>query len=362
MKKFYEASKALITRKLVIRFDAVEFAYTNLSYAKIFNWLIAELSYALKLKRVLAYPTHLQIEPTNECNLRCPVCFITNNINKLKKGSMSFDNFKQIIDELGKYLLFLHFWGWGEPFLNSDFCRMIKYAKSKGIKIITSTNGHFFTDENQIDKLLDSDLDVLILALDGIDKETYEKYREKGDFDKVVTGLRKVVKMKEKRNKSLPLINLRTLVTVDNEDQIPKIKALAEEIGVDLFSIKTAALNCGDEVQLRRRIPKNPEYCREQFDAEGNPVRKINKCKRLWNHPFILQDGSMIRCDYNTTQLIIHGNVFDNGQGVKKIWFGDSMRNARKEFIEKRVLCNTCIRNYTDADKNVSHIYNIKNI
>jgi len=273
---------------------------------------------------------------------------------------MSFDNFKGLIDEIGDYLLFLHFWGWGEPFLNSDFCRMIKYAKSKGIKIITSTNGHFFTDETKIDDLLDSDLDVLVFALDGTDKETYEKYRAKGDFDKVIAGLKRLVERKKIRNKSLPRINLRTLATIDNEDQIPKIKALAEQIGVDLYSIKTAALNCGDEVQLRNRIPKNREYCREKFDAEGNPIRKINRCKRLWNHPFVLQDGTIIRCDYNTTQLIIHGNVFKEGENFSKIWYGESFKRARKEFIERRVLCGACIRNYTDADKNVSHIYQIK--
>jgi MoaA/NifB/PqqE/SkfB family radical SAM enzyme len=65
--------------------------------------------------------------------------------------------------------MFLHFCGWGEPFLNKDLFSMIRYAKDKGIKIITSTNGHFF--EN-VDKLLDTGLDVLIFALNGVDKET----------------------------------------------------------------------------------------------------------------------------------------------------------------------------------------------
>jgi MoaA/NifB/PqqE/SkfB family radical SAM enzyme len=360
MNRLFRTLQTLLTRRLVISFDGIEFTYPRLSNKRLLNWLLAELSYAVGSKRSWAYPTHLQIEPTNECNLRCPVCFITNGQNELRKGSMSFDSFKKLIDEVGDYLLFLHFWGWGEPFLNRDFLRMTEYATSKGIKVITSTNGHFFTDEGRIGALLDSGLDVLIVALDGTDKETYEKYRTGGDFEKVIDGLKRLVQMKAARGVTLPRINVRTLATIDNEAQIPEIKALAAEVGVDLFAIKTAALNCGDEAQLRSRIPKNPDYCRETFDAEGRPIRKRNRCKRLWMHPFILQDGTLIRCDYNTTQMVTHGNVLGEGESLKKVWFGESIRSAREEFIEERVLCKDCIRNYTDADRNVSHVYHLK--
>ncbi len=37
------------------------------------------------------------------------------------RGALSLENFKTLIDEVGDYLLFLHFWGWGESFLNKDF-------------------------------------------------------------------------------------------------------------------------------------------------------------------------------------------------------------------------------------------------
>ena len=96
------------------------------------------------------------------------------------------------MDEVGDYLLFLHFWGWGEPFMNSDFFSMIRYAKSKGLKIITSTNGHFFEDDKNIDQLIDSGLDVLIFALDGLDEKTYEQYRAQGDLQKAMRGLKQV--------------------------------------------------------------------------------------------------------------------------------------------------------------------------
>ena len=357
--KLFDAVRTLFTRKMIIEFDAVEFVCERLSRRRLLNWLLGELSYFSRSTKAWAYPTHLQVEPTNQCNLRCPVCFVTNEKNHLRKGSMSRASFERLMDEVGDRLLFLHFWGWGEPFLNPEFFNMVRYAKSKGINVITSTNGHFLLDDVRTDELLDSGLDVLIVALDGTDRETYEKYRERGDFDKVIRGLRRLVQRKRERKNTSLRINLRTLATIDNEHQIPALKAMAEDIGVDLYSIKTAALNCGDETELRRRIPRTPGYCREHFDADGRPIRQRNRCKRLWNHPFILQDGTLVRCDYNTTQLVVHGNVFTDPAGFKGVWFGDSLRSARKEFLGDRVLCKDCIRNYAHADENVSHIYQI---
>ncbi len=54
---------------------------------------------------------------------------------------------------------------------------MARYAHDRGIKIINSTNAHFFQNRENIDRLIDSRLDVLIIALDGVDPDTYEQYR-----------------------------------------------------------------------------------------------------------------------------------------------------------------------------------------
>ena len=128
MEKILKAIKTLFTRRLVITFDKVDFTYTHLSWKRLVNWFLAELSYYLKSDRVWVYPTHLQIEPANVCNLRCPLCHIVTD--NTPRGFLVFNDFKKIIDEVGDYLLFLHFWGWGEPFLNEDFFPMIRYIKN----------------------------------------------------------------------------------------------------------------------------------------------------------------------------------------------------------------------------------------
>lgn len=360
MKRGLNILKTLITRRLVITFDKVDFTYTHLSWKRLRNWFLAELSYSLKSKSSWAYPTHLQVEPTNDCNLRCPLCHIVTD-NK-PRGLLNIDDFKRLIDEVGDYLLFLHFWGWGEPFLNKDFFSMIRYAKDKGIKIITSTNGHFFENDENVDKLIDSGLDVLIFALDGVNKETYEKYRQKGDFDKAIQGLRLLLRRREKRETSFPLINLRMLVTRDNEGQVSQMRSLAQNMGVDVLTLKTMC-SFDNEAKWESIVPCNLEYRRFEYDDEGQPIRIKNPCKKPWNHPTVYRDGTVVPCDYYTGEEFSLGNVFTNdGSGFRQVWFGNSFQQFRYRFRKGErsgLRCEDCSLNFADVDQCVSHAFAI---
>ena len=351
--------KTLTTRRLDFTFDKMEFTIDRMTRKRLFNWLAAELTSAMKTPKAWAYPTHLQIEPTSKCNLKCPLCNVVTD-SRRPQGEMNLDRFKWIMDEIGEYLILIQLWGWGEPFMNRDIFPMIKYAKSKGIKVITSTNGHFLEKWQNLAELLDSGLDYLIFALDGLDSKTYETYRAGGDFDRAVQGLRALVNKKEQEKVSRPHINLRMLVSRDNEGQIDRMKTFARETGVDYFSLITMSPINSDRADWKKRLPHNPEYCRATFDADGEMIEKKNRCKRLWNHPFVYHNGDVYSCEYYTSREPPLGNVFEGGRArFGEIWFGESYDQLRKDFAggKKSVKCACCPRCYADAEQNVRHIF-----
>ncbi len=358
MKKIINCFKVLATRRLTLIFDKVDFTYPRLSFKRLKNWFLAEIAYVLKSPKVWAYPTHIQVEPTNICNLRCPLCHVVTDTKP--RGYLTLDNFRKLMDETGDYLLFLHFWGWGEPFINKDFFSMIRYAKDKGIKIITSTNGHFFEDEQNIDRLIDSGLDVLIFALDAVDKETYEKYRREGDFERVLKGLRSLVNRRKERGAILPRINLRMLVTRENEHQVESMKKLAKDIGVDIFTLKTLC-SFDNKDKGGQLVPCSLEYCRFEYNDKGEPVRKKNTCKKMWNHPTVYLDGSVVPCDYYTGQELVLGNAFiDNKASFRSVWFGEDFKRLRSRFLKGErwnIRCGDCSMNFSGVDRCVSHSF-----
>ena len=75
------------------------------------------------------FPSHLDIETTAECNLKCPMCPRTTMMTR-PTGHMSMELFRRVIDEAGKHeleLVWLHLFG--EPLLNPKFVDYIRYAK-----------------------------------------------------------------------------------------------------------------------------------------------------------------------------------------------------------------------------------------
>ena len=151
----------------------------------------------LKNSKVYGYPIRLVIEPTNFCNLDCSLCHAGISNKKLERGMMSFEDFKKVIDELKDYLFEIDLYNFGESLLNKDIYKMINYANKKNIKTNLATNLNVV----DVDQLLDSNLDTLILSVDGITQETYSKYRRKGNLNKVMNNLNEIINKKRLLNK-----------------------------------------------------------------------------------------------------------------------------------------------------------------
>ena len=93
-------------------------------------------------------------------------------------------------------MLYLIFYFQGEPFLNTKFLELVKYAATKKIYTATSTNAHYLNDA-VAKKTVESGLDRLIISIDGTTQETYESYRIGGKLEKVIEGTKNIIKWKK---------------------------------------------------------------------------------------------------------------------------------------------------------------------
>src|SRR5579883_2934405 len=81
----------------------------------------------LKNSRVYGHPVRLVIEPTNHCNLSCPLCPAGRDNKGHERGMMKLEDFKAIIDEVGEYLFEIDLYDFGESLLNPRIYEMIEY-------------------------------------------------------------------------------------------------------------------------------------------------------------------------------------------------------------------------------------------
>ncbi len=290
------------------------------------------------------YPVSISFEPTTSCNLRCPEC--PSGLRQFTRptGMLQKDFFSETIDDIHRHILYLIFYFQGEPYLNTDFLDMVKYASAKGIYTATSTNAHYLTDE-AAKKTIESGLDRLIISIDGTTQDVYQQYRIGGNLEKVIEGAKKIVKWKKELNSKTPFVFFQFLVVKPNEHQIEDIKKLAREIGVDEVRFKTAQVY-DFENDPNQLIPVTEKFSRYKKNKDGTYSAKnklANHCWKLWHANVITWDGLVVPCCFDKDATHQLGNL--KNESFKNIWQNSNYKQFRSELMKSRKnidICSNC--------------------
>jgi hypothetical protein len=90
-------------------------------------------------------------------------------------------------------------------------------------------------DEKKIKQVVRSGMDEITFSVDGPDQETYSRYRQKGDFEKVLNIMSAFVEERNEWGREVPFINWRYILFKwnDSNSKMRRAKKLAEKIGID---------------------------------------------------------------------------------------------------------------------------------
>jgi len=311
----------------------------------------------------IAYPYKLTMESTAICNLKCATC--PQNYMKRKKGHLKFETFKKIYDEIRPPYLNLS--GFGEPLMNPDLFKIIKYAKKRGSFIKVDTNGMLLNNKN-ISKLLNSGIDIISNSIDGMDKKTYEKIRIGANFEQVIKNLKKLV-MARNKIKSKTEIHLYFVLQKSNFEQFPDFIRFGDSLGVDSISgcfVKQEGYKKNKQIGIEKIDKKKLYHLAEELKKlkktikanlevdeiiddiynwekkRGRIKSKFVPCYMCWYDPFITWDGIVAPCCLAAADKhIVIGDA--TKQHFNKIWNSEKMKKFRKMVATKRTgFCENC--------------------
>jgi len=292
-------------------------------------------------------PLSLGAELTNNCNLNCPQCSSGSGRMMRKRGFMDIDLFKRVMNELKPYLYNLNLYFQGEPMLHPLFFSFADHCFNT--HSVISTNGHYLSREN-CEKLVRSGLNKLIVSLDGIDQETYSKYRIHGNIEKVIEGLNNMTGAKERHNSSLK-IEIQLLVNSFNEHQIPQVRQFAKSINA---SLRLKSMQIENQEEIGTWLPSGGRFRRYEM-REGEYVLKStlpDRCARLWFNPVITWDGKVVPCCFDKDAEYVMGDL--NLDSFREIWEGPRYRVFRKSILLGRNTIEMC-RNCTSGLRGVRY-------
>ncbi len=340
----------LLKREFRFTFDRIPLRARDISGRKLANLFRIGVNRLLPFSRALGFPYMAHVSPAGLCNLRCAICPAHDPATR-GKSLLPFQTFKRLLDEIGDYLIYVILWSWGEPFLNPDVYQMISYAGEKNVLTVTSSNLNRFGQE-EAKKVVGSGLDALIVALDGVTEESYVKYRRGGSAKRVIENTRVLVAEREKSGRRKPFINLRMVVSKENEHEVEEFRSLARDLGVDMVSFKafsTRQPGFTDPNIDRKYAPQTKLFRWYDYQPDFTVAKKAKKynCKFPWTKPTLFADGEILSCEFDFHYSHSFGNL--NKQSFREIWFGEKAREFRRQFRKNRddiAFCRDCVFDY----------------
>ena len=266
-------------------------------------------------------PHRLVVEISNACNLRCAMC--PRNSMTRKVAFMQPEVFEPLIRDNRKWLEFVGLNGYGEPLLHPHLCHYLDFCRKHGVRTGISTNCTFLYKE-YAEKLLASPPDQVILAIDGVSPDSYEKVRVGAKFDLVVQNAKRFLEMcavVERR----PFVTLQCIHMTETREAVDTFQRFFRGLPYDAIRIRQLTHTGRDR----------------GADAY---VNDRGRCYWLWHEPMVLASGDVVPCCQDVNGVLRIGNVAE--RPLRELWAEGIVRGLRTAHGKGRrdsiPLCRHC--------------------
>ena len=177
---------------------------------------------------------HLRLAIDDSCNLRCPSC--RRGMIFHKKGS-TYNLGIRLADKINDWLqrfehpVQVHIGSDGDPFASHIYRHFMEQTPERdNIKYSLLTNGLMFREyHTHVPNVIDN-LNELGVSIDGASKDTYERLRLGGRWDKIKENLECIASLRQKHNFRFVL---HFVVQRDNYHEMMDIIQMGEQYGAD---------------------------------------------------------------------------------------------------------------------------------
>lgn len=313
----------------------------------------------------------LWIYTTLACNLRCRHCLVS--AGKELEEELTTEEIKKLVDEAVVLGVKRFYITGGEPFIKDDIFELIKYiTKDKNCELIILTNATLFDNKkiSAMEEIKGPKL-VIQVSLEGPNAEIHDRLRGKGNFDKVVKGIKKLIGIG-----ITPIVS--TALNKYNEKNIEDISRFLSKLGLKEHNILwmhakgRGADNLNElyvppdkitrAMKKLRRAYKDQKIILDNAEslkvrARAKRGRKNDLCNNCYKKVCVNSDGHVYPCaSFNGDRQFDAGSV--RKKSLKDIWLNSNvMARCRENSVQKKTECSLCYLKYFCGGGCTSHSY-----
>ncbi len=262
------------------------------------------------------FPLQINLELSRSCNLKCTFC---PREQASQYGNIDFKVAKKVIDEatcLKKPTVFgLHMWG--EPLLNPDIFKIIKYIKQShsGHRVTLTTNGFLLNSKKSAD-LLATQIDQVIVSYHS---DSSEKMKELigRDLEKSVldSNIKSLIKLKSQQGVNTNIV----------------IRTFGDDVSINNFEGASR-----EDKEYDNSAGHTPNFSRKLTVNNRWP------CYRLWLTTTIAANGDITPCCVDLHHDLKLGNIKETN--LKTAWSGYRLKEMRQQHIQNKFSskCDIC--------------------
>jgi len=279
-----------------------------------------------------SFPQQLVIEVTAACNQGCAFCGRT--YMKRPKTHMPRPCFDRIVEEVGRESPLTEVWPtfMGEAFLLGDelFDRL-RFARASGCQKITLNTNGTLINRGTIPRILEGNLDRLIVSCDAHTPEVHRRLRpgrRTDGLEGIYQGVDQLIEEMRKRGLAQPLIEMQFSIFDENEHEVKDFVAYWIDRGV--------------VVKVRPKVFWSGVVAGGDARVSLGPAR--TPCSWALDTAAIQWNGNVVMCAIDCDGKYVAGNV--EAQPVRNIWNGPLRwireLHIRKRFSELPEICRKC--------------------
>ena len=265
----------------------------------------------------------IYIEITNICNLNCKFCPETSR----KKGTMSLENFEEIITKIQNHTNLITLHVKGEPLLHKNLEGILKILEKYNLQANITTNGTLIKDKLQIIKNSKAVRQInfsihSITQNNNLDKEYLQEIFESSEELKHIII-------------SYRLWNMENINQNGVNNNI--IKTIEEHYNIQNLKDK---LSQNNSLKIRENLFINQDVEFTWPDINKEKIIEKGRCLALKDQIAILVDGTVVPCCLDNNGDIPLGNIFE--ETIEEILEKPKSMDIKKNFENHIITCNLC--------------------